>query len=252
MKIKLPKEVRTALGVKKKYVDVEDVFELLWKVVKRWLKGSAKKKRPSSPKSKPSVQSRPQPQMVAKSRTNGKVAVQKSMMQMQLDQAVQYQQEIRQMGETAVSDFDQMRVDRLIVLVNDWVETVHDLALRIDNFQQNELIRRDLKEVPKAIADLEKRLEKAENPLVREELARTQVNRQRQLTSLEKLRDTMEWAEMRVESTVSMLGTIYSKLLISRSQGQVADYGRLLAEANEEVDALHDYLDALQEVKAIG
>jgi hypothetical protein len=62
----------------------------------------------------------------------------------------------------------------------------------------------------------------------------------------------MEWAEMRVESTVSLLGTIYSKLLISRSQGQVADYGRLLAEANEEVDALHDYLDALQEVKAIG
>ena len=83
-----------------------------------------------------------------------------SMMQTQLDQAVQYQQEIRQMGETAVSEFDQMRVDRLIVLVNDWVETVHDLARRIDNFQQNELIRRDLKAVPKAIADLEKRMAK--------------------------------------------------------------------------------------------
>ncbi len=57
---------------------------------------------------------------------------------------------------------------------------------------------------------------------------------------------------LRVESAVLMLGTIYSKLLISRSQGQVADYGRLLTEANEEVDALHDYLDALQEVKEIG
>jgi hypothetical protein len=252
MKIKLPKEMRKALGVKKKYVDVEDVFELLWKVVKRWLQGSVKKKRPSFTKSKPITQSRSQPQMVARSSANGNVAMKQSTMQTQLDQAVQYQQEIRQMGETAVSDFDKMRVDRLIVLVDDWVETVHDLAQRIDNFQQNELIHRDLKAVPKAIADLEKRMAKTENPLVREELERTQANRQRQLTSLEKLRDTMEWAEMRVESTVSMLGTIYSKLLISRSQGQVADYGRLLAEANEEVDALHDYLDALQEVKAIG
>ena len=160
MKIKLPKEMRKALGVKKKYVDVEDVLELLWKAVKRWLKGSAKKKRPSSTKSEPITQTRTQPQMIVKSRANGKVAVQRSTMQTQLDEAVQYQQEIRQMSETAVSDFDQMRVDRLIVLVDDWVETVHDLAQRIDNFQQNELIRRDLKAVPKAIADLEKRMAK--------------------------------------------------------------------------------------------
>ena len=132
--------------------------------------------------------SRPQPQPFTKTRKNGGPVVQQSTMQIQLDQAVQYQQEIRQMSETALSELDLMRVKRLIVQVDDWVETAHNLANRIDNFQQNELIRRDLKTVPKAIAGLEKRLEKAEKPLVCEELERTQANRQRQLASLEKLR----------------------------------------------------------------
>ena len=75
MKIKLPKEVRKALGVKKKYVEVEDVFELLWKVVRRWLKGSVKKKLPYSTKSQTyQAKSRPQPEPFVNSRTNGKVA----------------------------------------------------------------------------------------------------------------------------------------------------------------------------------
>lgn len=252
MKIKVPKEIRKALGLKKKYVDVEDIFELALKLLKRWLKGSLREKRPSSakrsqaksrPVEMPPAQDKPQP--AAK-------PAHSSAMQALLDQATRYQLEIRNMTQTAVSEFDQMRVDRMVVLVDDWVATVHDLADRVDGFRQNELIQRDLQTVPKAVSDLEKRLEKAENAMVQEELARTLANRRQQLAALEKLRDTMQWAEMRIESTVSMLGTIYSQLLIGRSKGQVADYGRLLDEANEEVEALHDYLDALQEVKTAG
>ncbi len=91
MKIKLSKEARKALGVKKKYVDVEDVFELLWKVVKRWLKGTVKKKRPSFSTSKATPKRYIQPQVVVQTRAATKPpVVQQSAVQEQLDQAVQY------------------------------------------------------------------------------------------------------------------------------------------------------------------
>jgi len=67
--------------------------------------------------------------------------------------------------------------------------------------------------------------------------------------SLEKLQNTMRLAEVKIESTVSMLGTIYSQTQIGSSRGQVADYRHLLAEVDEETMALQDYLEALEEVK---
>lgn len=54
---------------------------------------------------------------------------------------------------------------QLIALVDDWDEAVHKLANRSHNFQQNELIQRDVKAAPKVTADLNQRLAKTENPL---------------------------------------------------------------------------------------
>lgn len=248
MKIKIPKEIRKVLGLKKKSVELEELAALVLKLVRHFLQGTSEEKRPSLPTS-----SEPTPILPVSGRANGAARPAYSpVMQSQLEQAVRYQQEIRMLAETAVSEFDQMRVERMIFLVDDWVATVHDLAGRVDGFWQNELIQQDLKTVPQAISDMEKRLETAENPLVREELSRTLANRRQQLAALEKLRDTMQWAEVRIESTISLLGAIYSQLLISRSKGKVVDYGRLLDEAGEEVQALHDYLEALQEVKTGG
>ena len=54
---------------------------------------------------------------------------------------------------------------------------------------------------------------------------------------------------MQIESTVSMLGTIYSQVLTGQSTSEVADYSQLSTEVDEEVRLLQDYLEALREVK---
>ena len=59
----------------------------------------------------------------------------------------------------------------------------------------------------------------------------------------------MKRAEIKIENTISALGTIYSQILTSKSTDYVADYGRLSEKVDEEVHTLQDHLEALEEVK---
>jgi biotin-(acetyl-CoA carboxylase) ligase len=115
--------------------------------------------------------------------------------------------------------------------------------------RQDDVIRQDMREVPKAITDLEARLANESDTVVRSQLERTLDNRRKQLDSLEQLRTMMKRAEIQIESTLSQLGTIYSQLLTGQSTSHVADYSRLSADVDEEVRLLQDHLEALREVK---
>jgi hypothetical protein len=103
--------------------------------------------------------------------------------------------------------------------------------------------------VPEAIARLEEQLASEQEPATQAELRQTLANRRNQLATLQQLHSTMKRAEIKIESTISSLGTIYSQLLISQSADQVADYSRLSEEVDEEVRTLEDHLEALEEVK---
>ncbi len=59
----------------------------------------------------------------------------------------------------------------------------------------------------------------------------------------------MQWAEVKIENTVSMLGTLYSQSTMSQSKGQLGNYQRLLAEIEEESLSLADYVTTLREIK---
>jgi hypothetical protein len=141
------------------------------------------------------------------------------------------------------------RLQDLAVQVNEWVKAIEDLAKRVQSFHQNTLIHQDLESVPKSIEELEARLANESNETTRIELERTLANRKNQLTALKRLQDTINRAEIKTESTLSALGTIYSQILTAQSTDQVADYSRLSAEVDEEVLILQDHLEALEEVK---
>lgn len=68
-------------------------------------------------------------------------------------------------------------------------------------------------------------------------------------SSATKLPSTIKKAEIQMESTLSLLGTLYSQLLIGQSTNHVADYSRLSNDVDEEVCRLQDQLEALWEVK---
>jgi len=169
--------------------------------------------------------------------------------QAHLDKALAYKKQIDGMVKAASDENTRARLQDLATQVSDWTQTIEDLGKRVDSSQQNPLIRQDLESVPKSIAELEARLANETDEATRHELDRTLTNRQNQLVSLERLQNTLERAEIQIESTLSSLGTIYSQLLTGQSTDHVADYSHLSAEVEEEVQILQDHLEALEEVK---
>jgi biotin-(acetyl-CoA carboxylase) ligase len=169
--------------------------------------------------------------------------------QAHLDKARAYKEQINSMIRATSDKNVNVRLKDLARQVNEWAQAIEDLAWRVDRFQQNALIRQDLESVPRSIKELEARLANETNQVTRAELERTLTNRRNQLVSLKRLQSTMHRAELKIESTLSALGTIYSQILTGQSTDHVADYSRLSAEVDEEVRNLQDQLEALEEVK---
>ncbi|MEZ4657458.1 MAG: hypothetical protein R2911_07795 [Caldilineaceae bacterium] len=153
------------------------------------------------------------------------------------------------MTRNATGEFNRTRIADLSRHIDHWQQSLTALVQRVDDFQKNELLQHDLQTVPQAVARLESQLAKAPSERMRQELMRTLTNRRQQLESLQNLRDMMQWAEVKIENTVSMLGAIYSQALMSQSKGQVANYQRLLADVQEEARSLDDYVAAVAEIK---
>jgi hypothetical protein len=166
-----------------------------------------------------------------------------------LNQARAYQAQIDSVVKTSPNWRDSAALSNLAAQVNNWTQAIEELVKRINTLQQDHLIRQDIKAVPKAIEALEARLARETEPTIQTQLERTLANRKKQLAALEQLQTIMTRAEIQIESTLSMLGTIYSQILTGQSTSHVADYSRLSTDVDEEVRLLQDQLEALQEVK---
>jgi hypothetical protein len=178
-----------------------------------------------------------------------KVRLTSKTIQAHLDRARAYKEQISSMIKVTSDGDVNDRLKDLARQVDEWMRAIEALAWRVDQFQQNALIRHDLESVPKSIEELEARLANETNEATRLELERTLTNRKKQLASLERLQNLMNRAEIQIESTLSALGTIYSQILTGQSTNHVADYSHLSAEVDEEVRNLQDHLEALEEVK---
>jgi hypothetical protein len=130
-----------------------------------------------------------------------------------------------------------------------WVEAIQTVVRRLDQLYRDELLESEMVQVPLAIEDLKRRLSCESNDNLRPHLQRTLLGRQTQIASLNQLQTIARQAEVRIEHTLSLLGTIHSQLLVGESSNQVANYERLCADVDEEVNCLQDHLEAIREVK---
>ena len=169
-----------------------------------------------------------------------------------LKQALAYKTQIDQAVKAAARSSNRAHLQQLGAQIDPWTETIQNLVARISKLRQDEVIRRDIETVPAAIADLEARLNREIDPAVRAQLEHTLANRRKQFASLEQLQNTVKRAEIQIESTLSLLGTIYSQILTGQSTSHVADTHRLSVDVDEEVRLLQDQLEALREVKLGG
>jgi hypothetical protein len=166
-----------------------------------------------------------------------------------LKQTAIYQAQIDQALHSTEAKGSPTHHQELLRQINIWVEAIQNLVQRIATLRADELIQQDLTAVPQAVEALQAQLAQETDAAVRAELRRTLANRQNQLTALEHLQNTVKRAEIQVENTLSLLGTIYSQLLTNSSTNHVADYSRLTTDIEEELLCLQDQLEALLEVK---
>jgi hypothetical protein len=169
----------------------------------------------------------------------------KGQLEIYLQQTDRYIQGIEQ----ALKTQPEARRQQLLNQTQQWRGVIEALVQRLAGFQQNELIQRDFEAVPEAIAALEQQLATPARSPLQAHLAQALAQRQNQQVVLEQLRTTAAQAEMQIELTLALLGTLYSQLLTNQSSLQLADYGHWLREVDEQVQGLQDYLEALREVK---
>jgi hypothetical protein len=170
-------------------------------------------------------------------------------LQLYLNRALAYKNQINEAIKTTDNKHDRVRLSELRKQIDTWVEAIQELVERMATWQQNPLIQQDITEVPQAIHNLKTRLASETDVATQTQLQYALSNYTKQVTALEELQNTIERAEIQIESTLSLLGTIYSQILTSQSTHHVADYSRLSAEVSEQVNLLQDQLEALREVK---
>lgn len=143
------------------------------------------------------------------------------------------------------------RLTRATEPVDDWIEAIYRLATRLDAYEQNSVIKRDLRSVPLAIEDFKQRLVQEDDPSVQATLRNTIADKERQWEHLTALKNTLERAEYQLESTMAALGTVYAQLQAINLRG--AEKGRaerLRQEIDEQVTQLEDLSQAMDEVYA--
>lgn len=171
----------------------------------------------------------------------------------QLNKALEYQALIISTLQRTREGVLHDRLARATEPVDDWIEAIYRLAMRLDGYDQNQVIKRDLRSVPLSIEGFKKRLAAEDNPAVQKTLRNTISDKERQWEHLSHLQNTMERAEYQLESTLASLGTVYAQLQAIDVRG--AEKGRaerLRQDIDEQVAQLQDLGEAMDEVYAAG
>jgi len=171
----------------------------------------------------------------------------------QLNKALEYQAliigTVQRTREGVLHD----RLARATEPVDDWIDAIYRLAARLDVYDQNQVIKRDLRSVPVSIENFKNRLAEEDDPTVQKTLRNTVADKERQWEYLSHLQNTMERAEYQLESTLAALGTVYAQLQAIDVRG--AEKGRaerLRQDIDEQVAQLQDLGEAMDEVYAAG
>jgi hypothetical protein len=168
-------------------------------------------------------------------------------------QALIYRQRINAAATRFADSGMRHRMRDLVDQVDEWVHNIYALASRLDAFQSDRIIQRDLRDVPASINRLKERLRAEDDPSIKRELEETIRRRQAQYDNLRKLESAMDRADLQLENTLTALGTVYSQmLLLDAKEVDSSKAQRLRENIVAQVNALHDALVAMEEVYGNG
>jgi len=187
-------------------------------------------------------------------REEGKVEkIQSAELRARVGKALEYRQMIAKAILRTREGVLRDRLARATESMDDWIDAIHRLAARLDAYELNQVVKRDLHTVPMAIKDFREQLTAEDDPAVQRTLRNTIADKERQLDYLNRLQNTMERARYQLESTIAALGAVYAQLQaidVRGSEGGRAD--RLREEINEQVAQLQELSEAVDEVYEVG
>lgn len=136
--------------------------------------------------------------------------------------------------------------------IDDWLASIYALALRLDRYrQEKDILERDKNRAAERIRQLKTRADVEKDPKVKNQIAETTESMRRQISTIEALEKTMDRANLRLENTLSALGTIYSQTMLAGAKDiDSARAKRLSQDIHDEVEELDDILIAMDDVYA--
>jgi hypothetical protein len=133
--------------------------------------------------------------------------------------------------------------------LEDWIETIYQLALRLDAYRRDDLLTQQRGEVPKALANRRARREKEKNQDLQKESDLSIESTQKQWDALQALDFTMKKAEIQLEQSLAALATINSQVgLIEAQDADTGRAGRIRSDIQEQVNRLNDLVTSINEV----
>jgi hypothetical protein len=171
----------------------------------------------------------------------------------QVDQALEYRDRIDEAINRGREGVLRAHLQDVSNGITDWTENVFRLAKRLDGYESDETIQRDMQAVGPAIDKLRKRLALEDDDTVKRQISQAIAQRQIQRDNLAKLQNVMERAEFQLESTITAMGTVYSQVMILGSRDVGAGRAqRLQQDIADQVQALQDVVQTLDEVYRAG
>lgn len=136
--------------------------------------------------------------------------------------------------------------------LDEWLEEVYGLAQRLDRYQEErDLHARNRERAQERLAQLQNRLDRETNDAVRQDIENNIESLRRQLRTIEELENAMERARLRLENTLTAMGTIYTQtMLVGAKDIDSGRARRLRQDITDEVQELSDVLSAMDEVYA--
>jgi hypothetical protein len=133
--------------------------------------------------------------------------------------------------------------------LEDWVDNIFQLSLRLDAYRRDKLLAQQRVEVPKALAARRARRERENNEELQKESDLAIESTQKQWDALQALDHTMKKAEIQLEQSLAALATINSQVgLIEAQDADTGRSSRLRSDIQEQVNRLNDLVSSINEV----
>lgn len=141
------------------------------------------------------------------------------------------------------------RMTGVLQKLKSWEERVGQLADRLNLYEKDDLIQRDVREAPMHIERLRRQLALEAEPEMQRQIQRTLAAYEEQQRQLALLAKVMKRTRLNLDDTLAAMGTVYSQLQVLNAMdidGPTA--ARIAGDVDREVERLNDLMAAMSDV----